>query len=157
MPHNIKCLKPSKHSKYKQGYFDISNSVKYKGKDNDDKVVIYRSSLELKFCQLCENSPKIVAWASETLPITYELDGKTHTYWPDFLFETIHGTKFLVEVKPYAQTQTPNKYATAYDKMTFRKNLAKWDAAQQWVNQTNYVLKQPVWRFKIITERFFSI
>ena len=157
MGHDIKKLRPDKNSRYKQGYFDVSNSVKYKGKDDNDKTVIYRSSLELKFCQLCETSPKIIMWASETLPITYELDGKTHTYWPDFLFETVHGTKFLIEVKPFCQTKTPNRYASMYDKLTFRKNMAKWNAAQQWVSQTNRALGSEIWRFKIITERFFSI
>lgn len=157
MGHDIKKLRPDKNSRYKQGYFDVSGSTKYRGKDADDKTVIYRSSLELKFCQLCETSPKIVMWASETLPITYELDGKTHTYWPDFLFETIHGTKFIVEVKSSHETKTPTRYASDYAKQTFRKNMAKWNAAQQWVSQTNRALGAEVWKFKIITERFFAV
>ena len=148
MAYNIKQQKPKANGTYHQGYYKPLYANKYKGSTEDDKVIIFRSSLEYKFCKLCDMSSKVVAWSSETLPIIYELDGKQHTYWPDFLIKT-NATTFLVEVKPYAETQCPATNASLYAKNTYRKNIAKWNAAIAYCKLHNI-------KFKIITERFFK-
>lgn len=154
---DIKQLKPNKHGKYRQGYFDVSKSTKYAGKNSNDKTVIYRSSLEFKLCCLCETSPKIKSWSSETIAISYDFDGSVHTYWPDFAFETITGKKYLVEVKPMSQVKCPSVRASNDVKNTYRKNIAKWNAALAWCAQMNAKCGADVWHFKIVTEQFFSI
>ena len=145
---NIKQLKPNKSGPYKQGYYRCMNPDKYKGKDATDKTIIYRSSLEFRFCKLCDMSSKVLAWSSETLPIAYELDGVMHTNWPDFLFKTSYST-YIVEVKPWHETQCPSRSASNYAKETYRKNVAKWNATIAYCKQQNI-------KFKIITERFFK-
>lgn len=32
---------------------------------------------------------------------------ETHTYYPDYFVEMVDGTKIVVEIKPYNQTQKP--------------------------------------------------
>lgn len=149
MAHDIKQLKPNLHGPYKQGYY--KPGLKYVGRTADDKTVIYRSSLELKFCNMCDMSANVIEWSSETLGIPYMFDGKQHTYYPDYLFKTSKGIIYMVEVKPYSQTQCPAKRASESVKQTYRKNIAKWHAAVQFCNAHNNM------KFKIVTERFFKI
>ena len=65
---SIKNLKPTKNARTKQGYFPVTESVKYIGAV---KKVIYRSSWEQRFCIWCERSPQVEKWASESVAIKY--------------------------------------------------------------------------------------
>ena len=122
---------------------------KYTG---DPTKIIMRSSWETLFASWCDKNPSVLKWSSEETIIPYRCptDNHIHRYFVDFKIVVNTGKTYLVEVKPYKQTQLPeypgkrtNRYLT--ESLTFMKNQAKWEAA------TNYA-KDRGWEFKIITE-----
>jgi len=122
---------------------------KYTG---DPTNIIMRSSWETMFANWCDKNPSIVKWSSEETIIPYRCptDNHIHRYFVDFKITINTGKTYLVEVKPYKQTQIPEypgKRTKRYlmESLTFMKNQAKWEAA------TNYA-KDRGWEFKIITE-----
>lgn len=126
-------------ARYKQGIYRPKNKEKWVG----DQIV-YRSSWELHFFLWADTNPNVSKIASEEffIPYFYEIDGKTHRYFPDCLIEykDIHGNikTVLVEIKPYAETMQPKKTGKKSDKtflnevLTYEKNKAKWNAAKKW-------------------------
>ena len=122
---------------------------KYAG---DPTNIIMRSSWETMFASWCDKNPSVVKWSSEETIIPYRCptDNDIHRYFVDFKITVNTGKTYLVEVKPYKQTQLPEypgKRTQRYlmESLTFMKNQAKWEAA------TNYA-KDRGWEFKIITE-----
>ena len=122
---------------------------KYTG---DPTNIIMRSSWETMFASWCDKNPSVVKWSSEETIIPYRCptDNHIHRYFVDFKITVNTGKTYLVEVKPYKQTQIPEypgKRTQRYlmESLTFMKNQAKWEAA------TNYA-KDRGWEFKIITE-----
>lgn len=120
-------------SKYAQGFFVPKNPEKYVGTGN----IRYRSSWEMVFCQFCDNNPKVLQWASESVQIPYRnpLTGKQTIYVPDFLvIYQSKGKKIteLIEIKPKAQTMITEKTRSARDKAAIAVNTCKWQAAQIW-------------------------
>jgi len=122
---------------------------KYAG---DPTNIIMRSSWETMFASWCDKNPSVVKWSSEETIIPYRrpTDNHIHRYFVDFKITVNTGKTYLVEVKPYKQTQLPEypgKRTQRYlmESLTFMKNQAKWEAA------TNYA-KDRGWEFKIITE-----
>ncbi len=122
---------------------------KYTG---DPTNIIMRSSWETMFAAWCDKNPSVVKWSSEETIIPYRCptDNHIHRYFVDFKITVNTGKTYLVEVKPYKQTQLPEypgKRTQRYlvESLTFMKNQAKWEAA------TNYA-KDRGWEFKIITE-----
>ena len=126
---------------------------KYKG---DPSNIIYRSLWERKFMVYCDRNEKILEWGSEEFFIPYRspLDGKIHRYFPDFYVKvrTNQNTikKWVVEVKPKAQTRPPRtpkrktkKYIT--EVRNWAINDAKWKNAIEFCNDRNM-------EFIIITE-----
>ena len=126
---------------------------KYKG---DPSNIIYRSLWERKFMVYCDRNEKILEWGSEEFFIPYRspLDGKIHRYFPDFYVKvkTKQNTikKWVVEVKPKAQTRPPRtpkrktkKYIT--EVRNYAINDAKWKNAIEYCNDRNM-------EFIIITE-----
>jgi hypothetical protein len=89
--------------------------------NNQDNGMVYRSSWELAFARYLDHSNHIKMWASEPFAIPYisPKDGQPHRYYVDFVFETVPGKKYLVEIKPAGQTKNP-------------VNLAKWEAAENY-------------------------
>lgn len=146
---DIKQLKPNSNGKFKQGYYVPNCPAKYKGK-KEDEPIIYRSGLEYKFMRMCDLTPSILKWSSETLCIPYQFEGKQRRYFIDFIVETDKGEIWLVEIKPYSQVMPPNRFAADADKHLWMKNSAKWKAA------IAYASKFSNMQFKIITERFFK-
>lgn len=143
MSHNIKQLKPSKQSRYQQGYINPNSCKKLMDRS---QPVIYRSSYEKKFVVWLENSPKVLKWGSECLHIPYiYVDGSTHKYYPDYYVELVDGTKMLVEIKPSSQTVAP-KNDNAWQRREWTKNVCKWKAAQQFCEARNI-------QFQILTEK----
>lgn len=135
---SIKHLKPrtGKKSRFKQGYFNVEKSKKYVG----PRPVIYRSSFEYRFCVHCENNDNIVEWSSEPFPIKYvDYLGKQRNYYIDFVVKYRNGSKWLIEVKPYAQTIAQNN-------KTYKINAAKWTAAKTIGESLGY-------KFTIVTEK----
>lgn len=152
----IKNLKPSKKSRFVQGYINLSECKKYQGQG----PIIFRSSWEKKFCIYCERNPEIIWWSSESFCIKYfnVLDNTYHNYFPDFVVKLRNGDTIIVEVKPSAQLKKPDvpKKATKKSIESF-----KW-AHRTWV--TNMCKKQAAeefasvrgWRYMIVTENFFK-
>ena len=147
----IKNYTPRKNSHYHQGIIKPQQCKKLFESCNKDNI-IYRSGLELNFIKWCEMSPKVIKWASEPICINYisRQDNKMHRYFPDFMFEHISGTKYIVEIKPYAQTIKPKNTASDYEKNAWVKNTDKWKATIEFVS------KQKNTKFIIITEKFFD-
>lgn len=147
----IKNNRPKPHSRYHQGVIDpltckkLYESCRY-------EPIIYRSGLEYKFIRWCERSEIVARWASEPICVEYILasDKRVHKYYPDFMFETTSGKKYIVEVKPYAQTIQPSTTSSLYEKRNWVKNISKWKAAK------DFTATQKDAEFIIITEKFFN-
>ena len=100
----------------------------------------------------CDNQPSILEWGSEEVIIPYRApDGIVRRYYPDFYIKVLEGsgkvTKYIIEIKPKKQTKPPNvknKKTAAYkrDALTFAKNRAKWDAAEDFCEdrQMNFMI-----------------
>jgi hypothetical protein len=141
--------------------YRVKNLKKYKG---DATNVWYRSQWEKKVMLWFDFHPNVVEWSSEEVVIPYLLpetdrEGNVlghsqHRYFMDFsvVFE-VNGKrkKYLVEVKPYEQTQPPKitegkKTKTLVEQAnTYIKNKAKWEAAEAYC-------KSKGWGFQILTE-----
>lgn len=150
-----------KDSRFKQGIFTPMNREKYKGRDYPR----YLSSWELKFFRFCDSESSVLEWSSESIIIPYlnPVDNRVHNYITDAVIKmkTRDGVKkFLVEVKPHKQTIKPlDKVSkktgkplksSLYEKLTFIKNTAKWDAAKKWCKKHDM-------EFTIITEHHLNI
>ncbi len=145
---NIKNLKPSKKSFYKQGYYEINEKAKYVG----PLPVIYRSSWEKKFCIYLDKHPDVLLWSSEPFKIPYYniLDKKIHHYYPDFYAKIKKDdiiVQYIIEVKPLAQLTKPikpknnNRKAWVNYKRcmtTYIINLCKKDALEKFAKGRGY-------------------
>lgn len=141
----IKDFKPIKDGRYSQGYINPSSCKKIFPQMKTDKI-IYRSSYERKFIAWLENSEQVKNWGSECIRIPYlYIDGKMHSYYPDYFVEMMDGTKMVVEIKPSAQTKRPVNENTWVGK-EYRKNMCKWKATMEFCQAKGY-------KFKIITEK----
>lgn len=136
---------------FRQGRYIPINKDKYKG---DHTNIIYRSSYELKFMKWLDMSASCIAWSSEETVVIYRspVDDKLHRYFVDFkitLKQNNIEKTYLVEVKPFHQTQPPkntkNKKTLVESVMTYQVNQAKWDAAKKYCSTNG-------WEFKLITE-----
>lgn len=139
----------SKRSRYKQGVIDPRTCKKlYESQKN--VPIKYQSALELQFIRYCESCSTIAKWANEPMSIKYycRLDKKVHTYFPDFLIESIHGKRTIIEIKPYEQSTKPGPNASLWLKEAWIRNVDKWRAAQEYAKANNM-------EFMIVTERFF--
>jgi len=138
---------------YHQGFYKIKNPQKYRG---DPTNIVYRSSWELKILKWLDDHPNVIWFASEELKIPYisPVDGKTHMYFPDFITKIKNKdnieTIYMLEVKPFKQTQLPvkrkNTKTYIQESMTYAVNQEKWKAAHI------FCVKQG-WQFKILTEK----
>jgi hypothetical protein len=141
----IKDFKPIKDGRYSQGYINPSSCKKIFPQMKTDKI-IYRSSYERKFIAWLENSEQVKNWGSECIRIPYlYIDGKMHSYYPDYFVEMMDGTKMVVEIKPSSQTKRPVNENTWVGK-EYRKNMCKWKATMEFCQAKGY-------KFKIITEK----
>ena len=141
------------------GLYKPVNPQKYRG---NPTRIIYRSMWEKKFMIFCDQTSSIVEWGSEEIYIPYRspIDGKVHRYYPDFYIKvkTKDGKyeKYIIEIKPKRQTIKPNdkpKSKTAAWKrevLTYIKNRAKWDAAEDFCEDRQM-------KFKILTEDHLKV
>ena len=145
---DIKQLKPSKKSRYNQGYINPT-SCKKLFPTMTRQEIIYRSSYEKKFITWLESNKSVKYWGSECLKIPYlYIDGKTHNYYPDYFIEMVDGSCIVVEIKPHNQTIKPiNENCWAYKEYT--KNMCKWRATKEFCDAKGY-------QFKILTEKSIS-
>jgi hypothetical protein len=140
-----------------KGYFKPKNPKKYNG--NADNI-IYRSSWELRVMKYFDDHPQVIWWASEEISIPYfnPIDQKTHRYFPDFIAKMKKSDgkvmTYLIEVKPFAQTQQPvrkrktQRYIT--ESATYVINQCKWKAADEFCHEHG-------WEFKVLTEKELGI
>ena len=143
---SIKSLKPSRASRYVQGYINPRSCKKL---INRTEPVIYRSSYEKRFIMWCESSSSVRAWGSEGIAIPYITpDGAQHTYYPDFFIEQSDGTRCVIEIKPSNQTVPPVN-ENAWARREWVKNSAKWAAAAEFCKARGM-------KFKILTEQTVS-
>lgn len=147
--HNIKQLKPSRTSHYRQSYVNPASCTKL-FPSLRNQPIICRSSWERKFIQWCETNPNVRYWGSECISTSYlsPLDGKKHAYYPDFCVEMMNGEKWIVEVKPLNQTKKPNK-EDRYLVEQYVKNMAKWQAIKEQCEPRGY-------KFIVLTEKTFD-
>ena len=139
---------------YTQGKYNLINPSKYKGDRNN---IIFRSSWEKRFFLWVDTNPSVIEWSSEEVVIPYlcGTDGRIHRYFVDACI-TVRSTdgkigKFLVEIKPYHQTQKPvypGRQTQSYlnECETYVKNMSKWEAARAHAKQRNM-------EFVILTEK----
>jgi hypothetical protein len=142
---NIKNLKPN-NSRYKQGYIDPNSCKKLFPQLKRDSI-IYRSSYEKKFIIWLEQNKHVKYWGSECFSIPYILitDGKMHSYYPDYFVELESGECWVVEIKPYNQTQKPVN-ENCWAAKEYIKNMCKWKATKEFCESKGY-------KFKVFTER----
>jgi|TARA_R110000822_G_scaffold285247_1_gene406603 hypothetical protein len=138
---------------YKQGVFNPKNPKKYKGVS----PIIYRSGPEFRLMKFADNSDKIIYWQSESVPVPYikPTDGRVHRYYIDFTFyfKEKDGTisKFLIEYKPWKQTQLPvrgrkSEKTWVTEQYNYVVNQAKWKAARQFAKSVGM-------KFIVLTEK----
>lgn len=162
---SIKSLKPrsGKRSRFKQGYFNVSESLKYVSKH---EPCIYRSSYEYKFMQWCERSVVVRTWDSESISVKYTcpLTGKQRNYWLDFTLTTHKDEKWLIEVKPHKEVNDVKRFSRRMSNAssdaerkrlcqahkTAAMNWSKWNAAKEYCNRHGF-------RFVIVTEKFLKM
>jgi hypothetical protein len=141
-----------KNNKFKQGVFKPKNAQKYIGKETP----VYRSGWELKFFRWCDDNPNVIEWASESVIIPYvsPIDRKVHRYYTDGVVaikEPDGIKKYIIEIKPSAQTQAPvrgkkRNSTLMYETARYAQNTAKWAAAKKWCEKHRY-------NFLILTEK----
>lgn len=153
---SIKKVKPTKKSKFIQGYFEPKNPDKYKGPG----PIIYRSSWERKFMIMCDLNTDILMWSSEPVEIKYwsSIDKKEHKYYPDFWIKVNESGDIkdkLIEIKPSDQLVRPEVPKTNSKKALksykflaeqFVKNRDKYAYAKRWAEERG-------WEFVVLTEK----
>lgn len=139
---------------YCQGIFNPKHPEKYKGQH----PIIYRSRPELLMMQWFDIKNNIIEWTSESVVIPYikPTDGRMHRYFIDFSCKFKNPdnttTKYIIEYKPFKQTQQPLKTAKKSERsflieqMTFAINRAKWQSAEDYARHQGM-------KFIIVTER----
>lgn len=132
-----------RNNKFYQGFYMPKNPSKYIGaKDN----IIYRSGLELKLFRWMDNSPNVLEWNSEEIVIPYfdSLQKKSRRYFIDAYVKIREGNivkKYLVEVKPWKQTQEPKatkgkkKSNLLYEQVAWKNNCDKWNFAREFAKK----------------------
>jgi hypothetical protein len=132
-----------------KGKYSVKNPAKYKG---DLKNIVYRSSWERTVFNWLDTNTNIKWWVSEELVIPYicQTDRKKHRYFPDVIFETKDGKKYIVEIKPDKETKPPKPGRRTKrlitEALTYQKNISKWNAAHNFAVDNGYQLE--VWTEK---------
>ncbi len=109
----------------------------------------------------CDTTPSILEWGSEEIIIRYRspIDRRMHRYYPDFYIKVREKSgkisKYIIEIKPKKQTKPPydkDKRTKAYKNavLTFAKNRAKWDAAEEYCENRQM-------KFLILTEDHLAV
>ena len=137
-----------------RGKYLPSNPKKYVGNPSQ---VIYRSLWERKLMVYCDNTDAILEWGSEEVIIPYRSpwDGRIHRYFPDFYMKVRQSSgaikKFIVEVKPKYQCQSPPTAPKRKTKRWFN-DVKNWTINQaKWKSASEYCLDNGM-EFKILTE-----
>lgn len=126
---------------YKGKYSALKHPEKYIG---DPSNIIYRSHWERNVMRWCDETDKVVEWASEEIAIPYQhpVHNRRARYYPDFWIKFKDGKKLIVEVKPAKQTippPQPKRQTKKYidEKLTFYTNMEKWQTATKLCNDND--------------------
>lgn len=152
----IKELKPqNRKGGPRQGYYHVINKAKYIG---DNKIVIYRSSLEQVFCEYCDLDLSVISWVSEPdLQIKYinPFRRRLATYYPDFMvkFRAEDPNKSItavIEIKAHNMINLPKDgnidKMSNYVKKQYIVNKTKEQAAEKFCAERNM-------KYLVITEK----
>ena len=128
----------------------LKNPQRYVG----SRPLTLRSSYEISFVfKFLDKHSSVLQWKSEDIIIPYEgVDGRVHRYYVDFWMKCKQSDgsiqEYLIEIKPFFQTQPPKKKGKNYDKRLkeYLTNLKKWSAAR------DYAESQKM-KFLILTEK----
>jgi len=71
------------------------------------KMVKVESSLEYDACFHFEYSPSITSFITQPCGVDYQLNGRTQTFYPDFLVEDKEFGKRFFEIKPSSKVRKP--------------------------------------------------
>jgi hypothetical protein len=139
--------------RFRQGVYKPTNPKKFMG-----TTAIYRSGLECKFFRFCDLNENVIRWGSENIVIPYKskIDNQFHRYYVDNYVEIKEGeviVKYLVEIKPYSQTQPP-KPSNKKKKSTMIYEQTQWiiNSEGKWKAADDYCKKRG-WKFLILTEK----
>ncbi len=159
---------PNKKDQYHSGFYKLLNEKKYL---TDPSRIVYRSSLELKFCNFVDRNPRVIKWGSEIVGIPYiGIDGKQHTYYVDFYVEVENENhpagyeRLLVEVKPSVETERIIKnQPPAKPKTITPKSLKSWkyglemhyQNCQKWKYAQEYARIKGL-KFIVVTEKIIN-
>lgn len=141
-----------KDERFVQGIFKPINKDKFIG-----EYAIFRSSYERKFMLWADKNPNVLEWSSERVVIPYlsPVDNRIHRYYIDSYIVIKEGDKikkYLIEIKPYAQTVAPKpskrkkKETVLYENMQWQINNAKWESARKFASSKGA-------EFLILTEK----
>ena len=140
-----------------KGKYKPENPRKYVG---DLDKIRYLSLWERRFMVYCDTNANITKWGSEIVKIPYisPLDGRPHTYFVDFIIESLDKDGVpkisIIEIKPKKQCKEPKqaqkptkkqKSNYIYEAKAWAVNQGKWEAAQKFVEERE-------WKFVILTE-----
>jgi hypothetical protein len=137
-----------------KGKYTPKNKEKYVG---DPSNVIYRSLWERQTFKWLDYNDDVKGWGSETIVIPYicQTDSRRHRYFVDLFIEFKNGDKYIIEIKPEAQTKLPRKPEKSKRKskyiaesLKYIKNQSKWEAAQQFADSRGWIFE--VWTEKTL-------
>jgi hypothetical protein len=76
------------------------------------------------------------------------IDKKMHSYFPDFVFMNKNNEVYMVEIKPYRETQPPTRRGRNYKQqaIVYIINQSKWKQAKEFCAKQN-------WKFVVWTEK----
>lgn len=97
----------------------------------------YRSGWELTVAKALDNNPEITSYEYESLKIPYNIAGKHHDYYPDFIIAYRSGKRVIVEVK-------------RQDKLSNRVVVAKAAAARRWISEQKNGWTYEVWTDAVV-------
>jgi hypothetical protein len=126
-----------KDDRFKQGIFKPMNPQKFMG-----EYAIFRSSYERRFFLWADKNPNVLEWGSEQIIVPYKspMDNRIHRYYIDIYMVLKEGDqikKYLIEIKPFSQTQPPKpskkkkKETVLYENVQWQINSAKWESAKK--------------------------
>ena len=100
------------------------------------RLVQYESGLEMNFLFYLECFDDVIFYQEQPVRIPYDFEGRTYSYYPDFLFVLKSGAGIITEIKPVF-------------KMALRENLTKWSALKAYCAQNSLGLLVTDGRYSI--------
>lgn len=135
-----------------KGKYRVKNPAKY---DGDHTKVTYRSLWERGVFKWLDHNENVKKWNSEETIIPYrcKTDNEIHRYFVDLKVTFKNGQTYLIEIKPEKETKEPkvrSRKTPAYIKevMTYVKNISKWEAADEYAKDRNYIFE--IWTEKTL-------